>query len=57
MVEAIKKKNIPVEYVIFPDEGHGFVKKENQIAGYGKILSFLDTYLKEESAKTNETLK
>jgi dipeptidyl aminopeptidase/acylaminoacyl peptidase len=57
MVEAIKKNNIPVEYVIFPDEGHGFVKKENQIAGYGKILSFLDTYLKEESAKTNETLK
>ena len=48
MVEAIKKNNIPVEYVIFPDEGHGFVKKENQIAGYGKILSFLDTYLKEE---------
>lgn len=49
MVEAIRENNIPVEYVIFPDEGHGFVKKENQIKGYSQILSFLDTYLKENS--------
>ena len=47
IVEAIKKNNIPVEYVVFPDEGHGFVKKENEIKGYGDILKFLDTHLKE----------
>ena len=47
MVEAIRQNHVPVEYVIFPDEGHGFVKKENQIQGYSQILSFLDTYLKE----------
>lgn len=46
MVAAIKANNVPVEYVIFPDEGHGFRKKENQIKGYGQILTFLDTYLK-----------
>lgn len=46
MVEAIKKNNVPVEYVVFPDEGHGFVKKENEIKGYGQILTFLDKYLK-----------
>lgn len=46
MVEAIKSNNVPVEYVIFPDEGHGFVKKENEISGYGQILTFLDKYLK-----------
>ncbi len=46
IVEAIKKNNIPVEYVVFPDEGHGFVKKENEIKGYGDILKFLDTHLK-----------
>jgi dipeptidyl aminopeptidase/acylaminoacyl peptidase len=46
MVAAIKKNNIPVEYVLFEDEGHGFVKKENQIIGYGKALIFLDKYLK-----------
>lgn len=46
MVAAIRKNNVPVEYVIFPDEGHGFVKKENEIKGYGQILTFLDKYLK-----------
>lgn len=48
MVEAIRKNNVPVEYVIFPDEGHGFVKKENEIKGYSQILAFLDKYLKEQ---------
>jgi len=46
IVEAIKANNVPVEYVIFPDEGHGFIKKENEIEGYKKILAFLDKYLK-----------
>lgn len=35
-----------VEYVIFPDEGHGFIKKENEIKAYSQILQFLDKYLK-----------
>lgn len=46
IVEAMKMNNIPVEYVVFPDEGHGFLKKENEIRGYGQILTFLDQYLK-----------
>lgn len=46
MVEGVKKNGVPVEYVIFDDEGHGFLKKENQIEGYGKVLEFLDQYLK-----------
>jgi dipeptidyl aminopeptidase/acylaminoacyl peptidase len=46
MVASIRKNNVPVEYVIFPDEGHGFVKKGNEIKGYGQILTFLDKYLK-----------
>ncbi len=48
MVAAIRENDVPVEYVLFEDEGHGFVKKENQIEGYGKILAFLDEYLKGE---------
>ncbi len=52
IVEAIKKNGVPVEYVIFPDEGHGFVKKENEIKGYRAVLNFLDKYLKEESKTT-----
>jgi len=42
----VKKNGVPVEYVVFPDEGHGFAKKKNQIAGYRGILTFLDTHLK-----------
>lgn len=50
IVEAVKSNNVPVEYVLFPDEGHGFRKKENEIKGYGSILTFLDKYLKETSS-------
>jgi protease II len=49
IVASARKNNIPVEYVIFPDEGHGFVKKENEIRGYGQILTFLDKYLKPQT--------
>jgi dipeptidyl aminopeptidase/acylaminoacyl peptidase len=51
IVAAVKKKGIPVEYVLFPDEGHGFVKKENEIKGYTQVLNFLDLHLKEQTPK------
>jgi dipeptidyl aminopeptidase/acylaminoacyl peptidase len=51
IVAAVKKNNVPVEYVVFSDEGHGFVKKENEIKGYGQILQFLDKHLKGEGKK------
>lgn len=46
IVEGVKKNGVPVEYVVFPDEGHGFVKKENQITTAKRTLEFLDKYLK-----------
>ena len=46
IVAAARKKGVPVEYVIFPDEGHGFLKKPNEISGYTQVLAFLDRYLK-----------
>ncbi len=49
MVEAIRTQGVPVEYVLFDDEGHGFRKNENQVEGWGKIMAFLDQYLKEET--------
>jgi dipeptidyl aminopeptidase/acylaminoacyl peptidase len=48
IVAAAKKNGVPVEYVVFPDEGHGFVKKDNEIRGYSGILAFLDQHLKGE---------
>ena len=49
IVEGVRKNGVPIEYVLFEDEGHGFVKKENQIEAYSSILKFLDTYLKKEN--------
>ncbi|MEM9888085.1 MAG: alpha/beta fold hydrolase [Bacteroidota bacterium] len=50
IVAEVRKSGVPVEYVLFEDEGHGFVKKENQLQSNRKILEFLDTYLKQEEA-------
>ncbi len=50
IVAAVRKNGVPVEYMVFPDEGHGFLKKENQIKGYGQVLQFLDQHLKGEKA-------
>ena len=46
IVEAVRQNNVPVEYMVFQDEGHGFEKQENRIEGYKAILEFLNRYLK-----------
>jgi len=50
IVAAVEKNGVPVEYVVFDDEGHGFSKKKNQIEGYGRILAFLDKHLRDGAA-------
>ena len=37
----MKKKNIPLTYVLFPDEGHGFARPENNLAFYAVAEAFL----------------
>lgn len=46
IVEGVHKNGVPVEYVLFPDEGHGFLKKENNITADNATLSFLEKYLR-----------
>jgi dipeptidyl aminopeptidase/acylaminoacyl peptidase len=46
IVAAVKAKGVPIEYLVFEDEGHGFRKKENRLEAYQAILQFLDKYLK-----------
>jgi dipeptidyl aminopeptidase/acylaminoacyl peptidase len=46
IVAAVKKNGVPVEYVVFDNEGHGFTKKANEIRGYEAIKAFLDQHLK-----------
>jgi dipeptidyl aminopeptidase/acylaminoacyl peptidase len=46
IVAAVKKNGVPVEYVVFDDEGHGFTKRKNEIVAWGAIRKFLDENLK-----------
>lgn len=45
IVEAMKSKGIDYEYLLFPDEGHGFVKPENKIKFYAATEKFLAKHL------------
>jgi len=46
IVKALRDRNAPVEYTLFDDEGHGFVKLTNRLVVYPKIVEFLERYMK-----------
>jgi dienelactone hydrolase len=41
IVAAMKKKQLPVTYVLYPDEGHGFARPQNRLAFYAIAEGFL----------------
>lgn len=45
IVEAMKAKNIPVTYVLYPDEGHGFSGEHNRMSFNAVTEAFLGEYL------------
>jgi dipeptidyl aminopeptidase/acylaminoacyl peptidase len=45
IVEAMRSKGIDHEYMLFPDEGHGFAKPENRLKFYAAAEKFLARYL------------
>ncbi|MFC0268814.1 S9 family peptidase [Kushneria aurantia] len=45
IVTAMAEKSIPVTYVLFPDEGHGFARPANNIAFNAITEAFLAEYL------------
>lgn len=45
IVKAMQAKNLPVTYVLYPDEGHGFAKPENNIAFQAVAETFLAEHL------------
>ncbi len=45
IASAVEKKGVPVEFIEFPDEGHGFRIKANRIRASDAFVEFLDTYL------------
>jgi len=45
IVAALREKGIPHEYMLFPDEGHGFAKPSNRLRFYAAAEKFLATHL------------
>ena len=45
IVEALEDRDVPVELLVFEDEGHGVSKLDNQIEAYGHIVDFLDDHV------------
>jgi dipeptidyl aminopeptidase/acylaminoacyl peptidase len=45
VVASLERRGVPVRYVLFPDEGHGFRKTENRITATTEIVRWFDAYL------------
>ena len=50
MVEALKKMGRKVEYVVYPDEGHGFTRRANRIDNMQRTVAFFREHLSAKSA-------
>ena len=57
IVQAMQAKKIPVSYVLFPDEGHGFARPENRIAFNAVTESFLGQCLGGRVEPVGDTVK
>ena len=47
LVAAARAAGATVEYVIFPDEGHGFQRRENRITAQEAYLTFLNAHVRD----------
>jgi dipeptidyl aminopeptidase/acylaminoacyl peptidase len=54
IVAALRSRNIPVEYLTFPDEGHGFLKRDNRRTVYTAVARFLARHLLDIDVETND---
>ncbi|NLV11441.1 prolyl oligopeptidase family serine peptidase [Halomicrobium mukohataei] len=45
IVDAVREQDVPVELLVFDDEGHGIGKRENRIEAYTQVVEFLDEHV------------
>lgn len=45
VVEKLRQRNVPVDYILFPDEGHGFAIERNRITAATEIVNWFMKYL------------
>jgi dipeptidyl aminopeptidase/acylaminoacyl peptidase len=53
IVEALKKRNVPVHYLVLANEGHGFTRTENNLKAYALTDRFLDRYVMGDTSITD----
>lgn len=46
VVASLERRGVPVEYVLFPDEGHGFQKTANRVTSTAALVAWFERYLK-----------
>ena len=53
IAEKAREQGVPVEKLVFEDEGHGISKLENRIEAYTRVVDFLDEHVRRrESERT-----
>jgi dipeptidyl aminopeptidase/acylaminoacyl peptidase len=45
LVDMVERRDIPVKFLVFDDEGHGIVKLKNKLELYPAVIEFLDEVL------------
>jgi dipeptidyl aminopeptidase/acylaminoacyl peptidase len=56
IVETMQQKGIPVTYVLYPDEGHGFARPENRLSFFAVTEQFLADHLGGRSEPIGDAL-
>ena len=57
IVAHLKKRNVPVEYILFPDEGHGWRKVANRIRSTVEMVRFFDQHLNRQQTVRGQSGK
>jgi dipeptidyl aminopeptidase/acylaminoacyl peptidase len=57
MIDALKKRGVSVEYIVEPEEGHGFRNEENRFKFYRAMEKFLEANIGHRASKERKGAK
>ena len=52
IVSTLKQRGVPVEYILFPDEGHGWRKVPNRVRSITEMVAFFKKHLNAATAES-----
>ena len=53
IVELLRQRGIDVRYDVYPDEGHGFTKRTNELKALGDTATFMEQHLVDATKGTS----